>query len=345
MPFRADHSAALWKSVQNACAKVKFEARRADEFRGPGLVMGDILREIDRAELIVCDVTGKNSNVMYELGLAHARTDRVIMVRRASRSRLPFDIAGLRCIFFDLEAMHEFERALASALRVTMPPRMPKVIRGRNERSRSVVSDLKQLLALSGDELSKQCVWFSGFLSTLAIGEAEPFGKREQQYRRLLLEDKQCMLELARRGCRVRLIISPPRDGAQVPEGGATAAFRLRTLLVLLEDRNEKGLGNLEFVISPHRQKHLYIIGSIAVSEGFKIRPDRGYELTLRQDDPEAVADITAAHEILFEELKAYTLSAYSKGRHRPHRDSTTTLLRRCAINALKQALAERPTN
>ncbi len=71
MPFAAKFEpifvaikAALEADLGLACTRTK-------ELLGGGNIIEDILRGIGESELVIVDVTGKNPNVFYELGIAH----------------------------------------------------------------------------------------------------------------------------------------------------------------------------------------------------------------------------------------------------------------------------------
>jgi len=61
-----------------------------------------------------------------------------------------------------------------------------------------------------------------------------------------------------------------------------------------------------------------------------------GYQLTLRQDKPDAIAASIAAHSILFDKLKEDTLQTYAIGQSDA---DLNTRLRNCAVDALTRSL------
>jgi hypothetical protein len=75
-------------------------ALRADSIFSSTTIMSDIWRCIRDASVILADVTGKNANVFYELGLAHASRKPVVIVT-ASIDDVPFDLKGLRVVEYD----------------------------------------------------------------------------------------------------------------------------------------------------------------------------------------------------------------------------------------------------
>ncbi len=76
------------------------EPRRADDLYRPGSIMNHIWAYTQEAKVILADLTGKNPNVFYELGLAHAIAKPVILVSESVED-IPFDLRDLRVIGYD----------------------------------------------------------------------------------------------------------------------------------------------------------------------------------------------------------------------------------------------------
>lgn len=89
---------------------------RTDELLGGGNIIEDILRELASSELVVVDVTGKNPNVFYELGIAHMckPVEKVILLSQEIES-IPFDLRPFRHIVY--RASPQGLRAMSTALR------------------------------------------------------------------------------------------------------------------------------------------------------------------------------------------------------------------------------------
>ena len=83
-----------------AINKAGFEAKRADDLYRPGNIVNDIWKYTRDADVILADLTNKNPNVFYELGLAHAITKPAILIT-ASMDDVPFDLRSLRVIEYD----------------------------------------------------------------------------------------------------------------------------------------------------------------------------------------------------------------------------------------------------
>lgn len=95
--------------------------------RGATLVMNDILHAIDRADIVVADITGGNPNVFYELGIVHALGRPCVTVAQSGASP-HFDLAHYRFIEIDLDAMDpanqsaDPERAISLGQRALRAP-------------------------------------------------------------------------------------------------------------------------------------------------------------------------------------------------------------------------------
>lgn len=78
-----------------------YEPVRGDDFYGPNPVIEDIRGGIESASVLIADVSGKNPNVNYELGVAHT-LDKPVIILANRRSDIPFNIHHLRVIFYDV---------------------------------------------------------------------------------------------------------------------------------------------------------------------------------------------------------------------------------------------------
>ena len=76
---------------------------RADDLYRPSTIVADIWNYTNRAKLVIADLSGKNPNVFYELGLAHALAKPAILVVE-SMEDVPFDLRALRVLQYDKNA-------------------------------------------------------------------------------------------------------------------------------------------------------------------------------------------------------------------------------------------------
>ena len=75
-------------------AGLGYECHRSNATRGN--IVAGIIRDLNDAYVVLADLTDRNANVFYELGVRHALTDRTIIVAQ-QRGDIPFDLEKL-CI-------------------------------------------------------------------------------------------------------------------------------------------------------------------------------------------------------------------------------------------------------
>lgn len=123
MPFARSFDA-VYGAVRDACQSpdLLLTCARADDIYHPGNIMEGVMEGIASADFVVADVTGKNPNVFYELGIAHSCKDASsVVIMTQSLGDVPFDLRHMRCIVYrnepgDLRRLRgEIERALVSA--------------------------------------------------------------------------------------------------------------------------------------------------------------------------------------------------------------------------------------
>jgi hypothetical protein len=78
--------------IKPACLK----AHRADLVAASNYIIIDILRKIVESDLVICDLSGRNPNVLYELGVRQAFNLPTALIKDEITPRI-FDIQGLRC--------------------------------------------------------------------------------------------------------------------------------------------------------------------------------------------------------------------------------------------------------
>jgi hypothetical protein len=97
-PFRDPFNKYYRTLLKPTMKSAKFDCVRADETHGLQ-VMGDIWNSIWRARLVIADVTQKNPNVNYELGLCHALGVPTIIITQ-NKKHVPFDYLHHRYILY-----------------------------------------------------------------------------------------------------------------------------------------------------------------------------------------------------------------------------------------------------
>lgn len=102
MPF-AEEMRPVYDAIAEALesSEAAFTCQRADELFGGGHIINDILEGIASAELIIADVTFRNPNVFYELGIAHTtKSIEKVVILTQSMEDVPFDLRQFRCVVY-----------------------------------------------------------------------------------------------------------------------------------------------------------------------------------------------------------------------------------------------------
>lgn len=73
---------------------------RGDDVFGSNVIMDDITKSIRRARLIIADLTGRNPNVFYEVGIAHALNKQVLLMTQSIED-VPFDLRHRRALVYE----------------------------------------------------------------------------------------------------------------------------------------------------------------------------------------------------------------------------------------------------
>ena len=114
------------------------------DFTHPSDALRDILASIQKAEILIYDITNLTPNVMWELGLGLAikDTERVIVIREESDCALPFDIYSHRISFqYDLDS----EENLGNLYK-TLRDEMQKINRASSRKAYIQSPEVKSLL-------------------------------------------------------------------------------------------------------------------------------------------------------------------------------------------------------
>lgn len=113
MPFSADFDD-VYGCIKGAADESDLLCRRADNIWESPFVMQDVVSLIDRSKIIVCDCSGRNPNVFYEIGIAHTLGREVILITQ-SEADIPFDLRHLRHLQYhnNTQGRGELQQSLA----------------------------------------------------------------------------------------------------------------------------------------------------------------------------------------------------------------------------------------
>lgn len=121
MPFHP-HFDRVYAKLQAVAGAVGLRCRRADDIWENPAVMQDVVSLIDRSQVVIADCTGRNPNVFYEIGIAHALGREVILITQ-NEADIPFDLRHLRYVSYlnNNEGLEELARRLQMRLEDLAP--------------------------------------------------------------------------------------------------------------------------------------------------------------------------------------------------------------------------------
>ena len=107
MPFADTTANQVYDNiVKPLCSELGYDVKRADEYVTTQVIYDEIVQSIQEATIVIVDISGKNPNVMFELGIAHAlRQPSTIILTHDDVTNSPFDIKHFR--------INEYENSIA----------------------------------------------------------------------------------------------------------------------------------------------------------------------------------------------------------------------------------------
>lgn len=118
MPFNNKYNS-LYSTIKQSCTYNGFECTRTDEekIENNANLRKYIVSMIIRAEVVVAVLDGRNPNVLYEVGIAHAIGKLVILlVKRDKSNELPENLKGNRLLIYknDDDLFDQLRKTLTS---------------------------------------------------------------------------------------------------------------------------------------------------------------------------------------------------------------------------------------
>jgi hypothetical protein len=116
MPFHPSF-APVYEALKGAATACGLRCRRADDIWENPAVIQDVVSLIDKSRVVICDCTGRNPNVFYEAGIAHALGREVILITQNAED-MPFDLRHLRYVPYlnNGEGLSQLEARLQTRL-------------------------------------------------------------------------------------------------------------------------------------------------------------------------------------------------------------------------------------
>ena len=113
-PFHAG-AARVTDTVKRALSDAGLVPITVQQLSTPGSLAGEtILDALQKADVIIADVSRQSPNVMYELGFAHAlRKPTIIIISKDAAHGLPGDLTGYLYISYDESTLSSLRENIA----------------------------------------------------------------------------------------------------------------------------------------------------------------------------------------------------------------------------------------
>ncbi len=108
MPFSDEFDDIYKFGIKETAKNIGIKAERVDEQLYSEGILSRIYSQIDQADLIITDMTGRNPNVFYEVGYAHAK-NKICLHLTQDTTDIPFDLQHQRHIVYggSIESLRE----------------------------------------------------------------------------------------------------------------------------------------------------------------------------------------------------------------------------------------------
>lgn len=119
MPFAFDDLNEFYEDhIKPSVEKIDMNCLRADDIFNNKSIIEDIWRNINEAQIVIADLTNRNPNVFYEVGIAHTLGKHVILISQKEED-IPFDLRHVRTIFYSTTKRggEAFEEQLISTIK------------------------------------------------------------------------------------------------------------------------------------------------------------------------------------------------------------------------------------
>jgi hypothetical protein len=145
MPFDSSFDDVYAFGIKQACEDAGAYCERLDEQLFHESMVDRIYNQISKADLIVAEMSGRNPNVFYEVGYAHALGKPVVLLTREAAD-IPFDLR---------QRQHVVHGGSIKALRESLVRSIDWHLRNPGDVSDDAASELE--LRLEGQELATTC--------------------------------------------------------------------------------------------------------------------------------------------------------------------------------------------
>ncbi|HIP49928.1 MAG TPA: hypothetical protein EYG99_00580 [Candidatus Pacebacteria bacterium] len=128
--------------IKPAVSNTEFTVTRADEVKETNFIHLDILKQLIDAPIAICDLSSRNPNVLFELGIRQAFDKPVVLIQEEGTPKI-FDIGPLR--YLEYSKSMKYHDVLKTQIELTESINATKEAEGKQGNINSIV----RLMALS----------------------------------------------------------------------------------------------------------------------------------------------------------------------------------------------------
>lgn len=120
MPFDMAFNS-VHEKLKETTSGLNLHCRRADDIWENPAIIQDVVSLIDHSRVVICDCTGRNPNVFYEIGIAHTLGRETILLTQ-NEYDIPFDLRHLRYVKYlnNSEGLKLLGETVSSRLRTIL---------------------------------------------------------------------------------------------------------------------------------------------------------------------------------------------------------------------------------
>lgn len=152
MPFRAELNFFYLYLRRHLQEKYGLRVERGDHRILTVPLLEKIREQIVEARVLIADITGRNPNVFYELGLAHALEKPVILLTQDHAEDVPTDIRHLEFIRYDLSEHVQLLANVDNAIHHVFVERYQQLY----SKARALLAEFNRSMGLCLDEASSE---------------------------------------------------------------------------------------------------------------------------------------------------------------------------------------------
>lgn len=154
--YQKGHFAKVYEQIiQPAIREAGYEPYRVDENNICDAIINKIFDAIQNCPMAICDLSNRNPNVMYELGLRQAYDKPVVLIQDEKTEKI-FDVSGISTVFYKSARIYEDVIEARESIRKAIISTRDKKVNSLVRLVNASVPDLSKMNISSGDVIEEK---------------------------------------------------------------------------------------------------------------------------------------------------------------------------------------------